>query len=424
MKVQLPWGMWYGPETLELDFPERWDVQVCAMARAPELTDAEVAEALASPVGTPPLEDLARGRRNCCILIDDLTRPTPAWRVAPHLLGALHMAGLGPTEVFFLVANGTHRALTRRDLEKKLGRDICDRYVVMRHDCHQDLVSLGEVEGVGEVLVNRFFAEADLKLAVTGLMPHFMSGFSGGAKIVMPAVCGLETIARTHEHTVDGPPARVGVVEGNGMRRIMDRCARMAGLNYTVDCVFNADGRLAGVHCGDVAAAFEAAVEQARRLYATDVPYGSDVAVFNAFPKDTEFIQAMAALNVWADRANRDRDLVRPGGTIVVVCACTEGLGVHGLIEYGRRQFKRRDRHGAFRHVLAGRNLLFLAPNVSPATVHLYYPPGARVFRDWRGLRSALEELHPGAARVAVFPSSALQLDRAFLTERACMGGH
>jgi nickel-dependent lactate racemase len=407
--------MWYGREALELDFPDRWDIRLCPMADAPPLDDAAVGERLARPVGAPPLQQLAAGRRNCCILVDDLTRPTPAGRILAHLLPALHGAGLGAEDVFFIVANGTHRSLTRQDLVKKLGEGVCDRYVVMRHDCHQNLVDVGQVRGIGRVLVNRFFYEADLKLAITGVTPHFMSGFSGGAKMVMPAVCGLETIARSHERTVEGRPARVGVIEGNPMRAAMNQCARMVGLDFAVCCVFNSRGDLCDVHCGGVEPAFEAAVGQARGVYATDVPYGSDLAVFNAFPKDTEFIQAMSALNVWADRSDRARDLVRPGGTIAVICACSEGLGSHQLIEYGRRQFRRRDQHGSFRDVLGGRNLLFLAPNVSPATVRLYYPAETRVFRQWGPLREALEELHPHGARAAVFPASALQIDREFL---------
>jgi nickel-dependent lactate racemase len=253
-------------------------------------------------------------------------------------------------------------------------------------------------------------------------MPHFMCGYSGGAKIVMPAVCGMETIAATHAHTVEGPPAQVGVVEGNRMREIMEACAARVGLAWAANGVFNERAELCGLFCGDVRPAHRAAVARARQVNAVEVPYGSDVAVFNAFPKDTEFIQTMAALNVWADRRDPQRAPVRPGGSIVVVCACPDGLGSHGLIEYGRRQFVRRDRHGSFRDVLGGRELLFLAPNVSAATVDLYYGPGVRLFRDWASLRATLEGLHPGGAKVAVFPGSALAVDADFLRRAARQG--
>jgi nickel-dependent lactate racemase len=318
-------------------------------------------------------------------------------------------------DVFFLVANGLHGALKRPALAKKLGPQICDRFVVMRHDPHQNLARVGGVAGLDEVWVNRFLCEADLKIGITGVMPHFMCGLSGGGKIVMPGACGFETVAATHAHTVEGPPARVGVVEGNAMRRVIEGCAARVGLEFCVNCVFNSDGALSAVFCGAPADSHRAAAECARRAYATEVACGADVAVFNAFPKDTEFIQAMAALNVWAERQDPERALVRPGGSIVAITACSEGLGAHGLIEHGRPQFRRRDRHSAFSEILRGRNLLLLAPKVGTSTVHLYYPPRTMHFRQWGPLRGALEGLHPDGARVAVYPTSSLQLDRAAL---------
>ena len=420
MRVTMPWGMWHGPQELELDWPAGWDVRVCAMPGAAAIGDEAIAKSVDSPIGGPPLEELARGRRDCCILVDDTTRPTPAGRILPRLLEHLASAGIHRKRITFITANATHRAQTRADLLKKLGPAVCDEFAVMRHDPHESLTTVDGVPGLGSIRVNAHFYAADLKLAITGVMPHFMAGYSGGAKIVMPGVCGMETIAATHAPTVGGPPARVGVIEGNRMRTVMEACAERVGLAWAANGVFNERGELCGLFCGDVKEAHAAAVAQARRVNAVEVPYGSDVAVFNAFPKDTEFIQTMAALNVWADRRNPERALVRPGGSIVVVCACTEGLGAHGLIEYGRRQFARRDQHGSFKDVLAGRDLLFLAPNVSPATVELYYGPAARLFRDWPSLRAALQELHSGGASAAVFPSSALAVDAGFLRENGC----
>ncbi len=418
MHTTMPWKMWHGPEELALDWPAGWDVRVCGMADAPAMDDEAVAASVDSPIGCPSLAELARGCSDCCILVDDITRPTPAGRILPRILEHLTAAGIPRSKITFIIANATHRAQTRADLLRKLGPAVCDEFVVMRHDPYQNLETAETDDG--PVQVNAHFLAADLKLALTGVMPHFMCGYSGGAKIVMPGACGMETIAATHAHTVEGPPAKVGVIEGNRMRAAMEACAERVGLAWTANGVFNARGELCGLHCGAPGPSHAAAVEQARRVNAVEVPYGSDVAVFNAFPKDTEFIQAMAALNIWTDRRDPARALVRPGGILVVVCACTEGLGAHGLIEFGRRQFVRRDRHGSFKDVLAGRDLLFLAPNVSASTVELYYGPKARLFRDWPSLRAALKALHPDGARAAVFPGSALAVDAGFLRENGC----
>ncbi len=406
----MPWRMWYGPRALVTTWPERWDVRVRRPPAAVELADAGLRAALDAPLGCPPLAQLAAGRRDACVIVDDLTRPTPACRILPHVLGRLAAGGLTADRVRLIVAGGAHGPLLGRRLARKVGRDPAARLSAASHTPHAQLVSVAQLPGLGEVWLNSAFRDADLRIALTGVMPHFACGFSGGAKIVIPGLAGLDTIASLHAHSVEGPPARVGVVEGNPMRRLLEEAAQAAGLDFCVCCVFTPEARLAALFCGDVHAAHQAACRLARHAYATPPQPAADIGVFNAFPKDTEFIQAMAALNVWADRADPALALVRRGGTLVVVTACSEGMGSHALIEYGASQFRRRDRHGSFREVLGGRNLLFLAPNVDDDAFHLYYPPAARRFAAWDPLRAALEDLHPAGATVAVYPCAALQL--------------
>ena len=85
--ISVPWGMWYGG-TFEMTFPESWQVQVAQMRGGPEIGDAGIRAAFAAPVGSPPLREIASGRDNAAILIDDLTRPTPAYRTVPYILAA------------------------------------------------------------------------------------------------------------------------------------------------------------------------------------------------------------------------------------------------------------------------------------------------------------------------------------------------
>jgi nickel-dependent lactate racemase len=402
--------MWYGQRALATTWPERWDVRVCRPSPIAALTDAALCAALDAPVDCPSLTQLAAGRRDACVLVDDLTRPTPAYRILPHLLGRLAAGGLTADRVRLIVAGGAHGPLLGRRLARKIGRTQSAALSAVSHTPRAGLASVAQVPGVGEVRLNQAFWEADLKVALTGVMPHFTCGFSGGAKIVVPGLAGFDTIASLHGRAVDGPPPRVGTVAGNPVRRLLEHAAGAAGLDFCVCCVFTPEACLAAVFCGTVQASHRAACRLACQTYATPVQLGADVGVFNAFPKDTEFIQAMAALNVWADRTDPALALVRPGGTLVVVTACSEGIGSHGLIQHGAPQFRRRDRHGSFRDVLGGRNLLFLAPNVEDDVFHLYYPPTARRFAAWDPLRAALEELHCAGATVAIYPCAALQL--------------
>ena len=105
------WGAWDGDEDLTLTFPEAWDVRPCPPADAPDIGDDGVAAAFTHPIGTPPLRALARGRRRACVVVDDLTRPTPGWRLVPPILSDLAAAGIADEDVTVLVGLANHLSL-------------------------------------------------------------------------------------------------------------------------------------------------------------------------------------------------------------------------------------------------------------------------------------------------------------------------
>ena len=61
------------------------------------------------------------------------------------------------------------------------------------------LVSVGTTSSGNEIWLNRAFVEASARLLTGFIEPHFFAGFSGGPKMVMPAVAGLETVLRNHD---------------------------------------------------------------------------------------------------------------------------------------------------------------------------------------------------------------------------------
>ena len=103
---------WYGDEDMILTFPENWEGTMVGPKDAPELSDAAIEAAFGQPIGTPRIEEMARGKSNAVIIVDDLSRPTPAATVIPLLLRELHQAGIPKNEMRFVVALGSHRPLT------------------------------------------------------------------------------------------------------------------------------------------------------------------------------------------------------------------------------------------------------------------------------------------------------------------------
>ena len=106
-----------------------------------------VEEALAAPIGSAPLEELARGKKRCTVIISDHTRPVPSRDILPPVLKALRK-GSPDIAVTLLVATGFHRPTTTAELEAKLGAEIAqkelkplgDRIRASIHGCLSELV--------------------------------------------------------------------------------------------------------------------------------------------------------------------------------------------------------------------------------------------------------------------------------------------
>lgn len=407
--VRVPWGAWYANTELELTFPDAWDVHVAAMAGAPDVSDDAIRQAFAAPVGTPTIRELARGKRSVVITADDLTRPTQAFRFIPVIVQELEEAGVRREAITFVLSYGAHRPMTRDDLVKKLGAWVVDGFRVYNHHPYENLVDLGRTTRGTPLFVNRTYHAAELKICNSFITPHPIAGFGGGAKAVLPGVSGIETLQVNHTPAMIGAIGGIASIEGNEHRADLEEAARIAGLDVSVNAVGTARGGTAGIFVGDFVQAHRAAVALARRVYATRVPDGTiDVGVFNAYPKDTEFIQAGNAFNVWADR---DTDLVRRGGTLVLTTAGTEGRGFHSLADTHMRLDLPAHRRGPAARMFQDRRLVVFCPSVSPADVYDRYPADTVFCRKWQEVLDTLGMHHGPGTRAVVFPCGTLQLD-------------
>src|SRR5947209_7938426 len=92
-------GAWYGDQLLELEFPSGWEVNIHWPQTPPEMTESQISDALASPTGQPPLQEMCRGARRPLIIIDDVNRPTPVDLVLPQVLRSFGEAGIPPQSV-------------------------------------------------------------------------------------------------------------------------------------------------------------------------------------------------------------------------------------------------------------------------------------------------------------------------------------
>jgi nickel-dependent lactate racemase len=232
----------------------------------------------------------------------------------------------------FLLALGSHRFMTPKEIEAKLGRGPAARYPVHNHDWKDpagcELVGR-TAQGV-EVWINRRVARADLVIGVGRIMPIELCGFTGGGKILVPGVCGKATNDEMHWARMDVPDDQVIGRRDNPVRASIDALARAAGLDFIVNVVMDNRGRIPYVVAGDMVGAHRRGCEMALEVHSVRIPREADIVVADSYPFDIEFWQANKAL----DQAGL---VVRKGGALILVSPCTEGFSAthRELIDLG-----------------------------------------------------------------------------------------
>ena len=190
---------WAGDEALTLTFPEGWTVETFGPQECPQVTADQIQTAFDNPIGTPRISELARGKNSAAIIVDDLSRPTPAAELIPYVLKELETASIPKNQIRFVVGGGSHRPIDAEEIDKKVGADIARAYQVTNHYfMGGDLRALGSLDSGLPIYIDRVVADADLKLCVGGIYPHANVGFGGGAKLILPGVSGFATMFYFH----------------------------------------------------------------------------------------------------------------------------------------------------------------------------------------------------------------------------------
>ena len=175
----------YGRTGLPVELPADRVVGPLAIRDVPPLADPEgaVEEMLREPIGTPALLELARGRRDACILVCDITRPVPNPTILRPTLRVLHEAGLAREDILILVATGLHRPSTAEERLEMLGEEIVRDYRVEDHygTRLEEHTFLGTTPRGVPAWIDSRYVSADLKIATGLIEPHLMAGYSGGA---------------------------------------------------------------------------------------------------------------------------------------------------------------------------------------------------------------------------------------------------
>lgn len=282
-----------------------------------------VKQALASPVGSPRLSELAKDKNRIVILASDHTRPVPSKVILPAMLAEIRR-GNPTADITILIATGCHRETTKDELVAKFGEDIVSREKIDIHDCDDGdrLVNIGILPSGGVCEINSIAAEADLLVAEGFIEPHFFAGFSGGRKSVLPGVAGRSTVLANHcSEFIADEHARTGILENNPIHADMLWAAKQARLRFIVNVVLNAKKEVIYAVAGDVEQAHKKGTDfLAEKCGAQAIPADIVISTNGGYPLDQNVYQAVKGMT--AAEAT-----VKPGGVIIMLASSSDGIG-------------------------------------------------------------------------------------------------
>lgn len=412
--IKLPAYQWYDPREVAYPLPDGWKVTVYDIAGAgrPVMTYDQIKIAIASPHGAPRLREIARGKKKVVILFDDLTRGTKVSKIAPAVLEELKEAGIADSQIEFICAGGAHQVWDRADLVKKLGAEIFNRFPVYNHVPFMNCTYLGNTSYGSRVEVNAEVMSCDLKVGIGGIVPHASYGYGGGGKIIMPGVSSYDAISAHHgpnhevfraERRKAGTPFNYGFVDGNPMTLDALEMAKMAHLDFLVDCLMNHWGDSVAIYAGALEATYWAGVREAKTHYRVDAPQDNDIVIANAFCKGDEAYHALQTALP---------HVTRKGGDLVLMVSSPLGWVYHYL-------------SGSHGRTIGGRNLakLALPEHINHAIIYSEFPELRTYDRfaekdlgkillmsKWDDVIASLEKWHGPGAKTAVFTDGTIQV--------------
>ena len=293
-------------------------------------TEKETVEkSLDNPIGSLPLEELAKGKKDIVLISSDHTRPVPSHIITPIILRRIRSVNK-TARIRILVATGFHRPSTREELISKYGKEIVENEEIVMHISTDDssMVKIGQLPSGGDCIINRIAAEADLLLAEGFIESHFFAGFSGGRKSVLPGIASYKTIMVNHSgEFIDSSNSRTGNLTDNPIHNDMVYAAAKANLAFIVNVVLDGDKKIIGSFAGDMVEAHKVGCNFVKEIARVKkIPCDIAVSTNGGFPLDQNIYQAVKGMTA-AEATNKD------GGVIIMVAGCRDGHGGEGFYE-------------------------------------------------------------------------------------------
>ena len=309
----------YGKSTIDVEVPDKNLKAVLLPNEVEKVADefSEIKRSLLNPIGSARLSKLAQDHKNAVILVSDITRPVPSYKLLPPLIDELVAGGLSEEDITIIFALGSHRNQSDEEKRKLIGDEVFKRINSVDHDVN-DCIHIGNTSSGTNIEVFRPIAEADLVVCTGAIEVHYFAGYTGGMKSILPGISSMRTIEENHKMLLL-EDARAGNID-SPIRKDIEEAGSMLGVDFILNVVLNSKKEIVKAVAGDPTKAHRVGVEVVDQMYKVPVQ-PSEVVITSAggFPKDSSLYQAHKALE---NAANAVKD----GGTLILVAECKEGF--------------------------------------------------------------------------------------------------
>ncbi|NQE04595.1 hypothetical protein C5S32_01880 [ANME-1 cluster archaeon GoMg1] len=393
-KLQIP----YGSKWIGIDIEGRLLAPKSSKSKTKPKKHGVIKHALQNPIGTKKLREIIDRKKNAkiVIVVDDHTREAPTERMLDALTEEIGKEHKDKEQVTLLVACGTHTAPNEEDLKRILGtymNTYASQFNLEIHDCDaKDQVFVGTTSRGTPVMLNRSYVEADVKILTGDITLHYYAGFGGGRKSILPGISSRETIKRNHALLLDDR-AKTANIEDNPVHQDMTEAASFAPPDFVINTVADSSGNQVDAYAGEMNSVLLTGAEVIKKLSSLETDL-FDILVVSAggLPKDRNLYQATKAIE------NCYRTVV-PGGTLILVAECREGIGDPYFEEWMNKYATYEDAAEAIRtnFVLGGHKAFYMRKTMKRVNLAIVSELDTQMLNRWgitgyKSLREALKK--------------------------------
>ena len=382
--VQVP----HGDSFVELPVGENAEITELIPPYIEPLSYQQIVRSIRNPTGQMPLSEIAVGKKNVVVILENATRPLNTRLVASLVVEELSKARVARDSITFLFANGAHTDMEEYNDKAKLGEQF-QNFRVVDHDCEGELVNLGRTSLGSPILINPLVVEADLRIAIGTIIPHYGDGVSGGAKILFPGCAGLEWIFNNHSLK----RGDFGQID-NEWRNDTEESAGKVGIDFLVNAVLNYRREIIGLYCGDWIKAHREGVDLSLKASAVKRPDKADFCIASSCPFDLNFIQTLKAVAV-------ARTVIKDDGAYVLLTSCRQGLGSHRWLSDEKMSEIRHRQNADYDSTMQE---IVYSTHLSEAELHSYCPKQVRLINDASTLRQMIASLDRPGKKGVILP--------------------